>query len=82
MLHRGQRGVELEVEITGDVGAVVGTADMRHDPLDLGNRADHLAQPRRHPGRFLERHRPRQQGADPKVALLQRRHELAAQLRE
>ena len=61
LLHRGQGGVELEIEIAGDVGAVVGTADVGHDPLDLGDRADHFAQPRRHPRRFLKRHRPRQE---------------------
>ena len=80
LLHRDQWGVEFEVEIARDVGAVVGTADMRHHPLDLRNRANHLTQPRRHSRGFLECHRARQQGANPEVALLQRRHEFAAQL--
>ena len=80
LLHRDQGGVELEVEKAGDVGAVVGPADLRHHALDLGDRADHLAEPGRHPRRLLKRHRPRQDAADPEVPFLQRRHELAAQL--
>ncbi len=43
LLHRDQGGVELEIEVAGDVGAVVGAADVRHDRLDLGDRADDLA---------------------------------------
>ena len=52
------------------------------DPADLGNRGDHLAEPGRHPGRALQRDRPRQDRPDPEVALLQRGHELAAQVRD
>ncbi len=77
LLHRPQRDVELEVEEAGDVGAVVGPADVRHDAPDLGDRGDDLAEPRGHPGGLLERDGPRQHGADPEVALLQLGHELA-----
>ena len=81
LLHRLERGVEFEVEEAGDVGPVVGPADVRHHVLDLGDRGDHLAEPRGHPGGGLQRDRPGQEGPDPEVPLLQLRHELAAQAR-
>ena len=77
-----KRHVELDVEEAGHVGAVVGPADVRHHPLDLRHRGDHLAEPGGDSRGRLERHGPRQDGPDPEVALLELGHELAAQRRD
>ena len=53
------------------------TCDMT--PLISGIDRDHLAEPRGHPRGLFERDRPRQQGPDPEVSLLQLRHELTPQ---
>ena len=80
LLHRPQRDVELDVEEAGDVGAVVGPADVRHDPPDLGHRGHDLAEPGGKPRGPLERDGPRQERANPEVALLELRHELTPQV--
>ena len=77
-----ERGSELQVEEAGRVGSVVGTAELGDDPVDLGNRADHLAQPRRDRGGVLPRDRPRHDGPNPQVSLFQRGHEDGAQVRD
>src|SRR5207302_8691835 len=79
LFHRLQRYVELHVEEAGDVGTVIRAPDLRHDPADFGDLRHDLAQPWRHPGRFLKRDGPRHEGADPEIAFFQRRHELSTE---
>ena len=81
LVHGLERHVEFQVEVARHVGAVVGTAHMRHHAADLRDIGDHRPEPGRHPRGSLERRGPRHQGPNPEIALLKRRHELHAQTR-
>ncbi len=74
-----ERREEFRVEETGGVGAVVGTAVLRHDGFDLGPGADHLAHLVDVAVAFLKRDGRRQRGANPEIALFQLRQEFEAE---
>ncbi len=74
--HRLERREEFGIEEAGRVGAVVGTAVLRHHGVDLGEFADESADLVDVAVALLERDGRRHGGADPQVAFLELGQEL------
>ena len=79
LADRLERREEFGVEQARGIGAVVGTAVLRHHRFHLGPRADDLAHLVDIGIALLQRDGRRQRGADPEVALFQLGQEFEAQ---
>ena len=75
---RLQANIELAIEEAGGIGAVVRSAQLRADDGDLRIRHQDVANLRRDLARLFKRDGVRHGGANPQRALVEMRHELAA----
>ena len=80
VLVRLQPDVELAIEKSGGIGAIVGAPQFRSDFRHLRIRHQDVANLRRELRRFLEGNRVRHRGAHPQRAFIQVRHEFAADI--
>ena len=79
LVERLERGEQLDVRERRGVAAVVGTAVLRDHGDDFRMAQQNLAHLAGDGGAGIERHGRRHRGADPEIALFQRRQELAAE---